>query len=648
MPVSSIASATSFDTAVTKAALKSDTTGFGSLVNLRAPGVDTDRGLDLAIAQQVTRGDRVGVLVDEGLGQPDAIRVTEQIDLVTAESLGPVERASFDSAGIVDDASAAGPAWFGRAAVGDITLGNAARGCLTGVVGQNSFSADTLVAFADGTMVPIADVQVGDQVLAYDFATGITVSRDVTATLPHMDWLLEAHFSDGSVMSVTEDHRFWSITDTDWVELQNLDTTDVLLTPDGATVTVDYLDWSTGGDAPAWDLTVAEEHNFFVAADESAVPVLVHNATRGAFCGEIVDPSQAGRLFDIESQLDDDVVVGLTSFFESGSTTQDAADSLVKVLSSASVADGVVIARNAQVSFTTTRTVLNQGSAAADVILGSARYEELVDVGFRGDLVAGVVRQLDGRPIADQRRIAANIFNSPEAAAMVELASRKPNDQLVTLLGGAAGVSPSDPLLVAEKLAELSDLQGSWDLVDDAFDTLNESFVNGLSQDTKDFIRGRRFDNRRASAFENNQVYLDTGLRNLETNRKVYVIVDSVDSGPPARIVSRKVSQIADVRASQIVRDLSEARTKYSPEGFPVADVPSRPAGLDAGVPLEGQLTLELPIQKIPTDAAGLASYNSKLATICEAAQQVVVNNVVTRIGVDVLDEAGTNLCPGN
>ena len=47
--------------------------------------------------------------------------------------------------------------------------------------------------------------------LAFDLDSGTTVSRDVTATLPHTDWPLDAHFSDGTVMSVTEDHRFWSV-----------------------------------------------------------------------------------------------------------------------------------------------------------------------------------------------------------------------------------------------------------------------------------------------------------------------------------------------------------------------------------------------------------------------------------------------------
>ena len=63
---------------------------------------------------------------------------------------------------------------------------------------------------AHGGSVPIADVQLGDRVLAYDFDTGVTVAREVTATLPHTDWLLEAHLSDGSMMSVTEDQGTWS------------------------------------------------------------------------------------------------------------------------------------------------------------------------------------------------------------------------------------------------------------------------------------------------------------------------------------------------------------------------------------------------------------------------------------------------------
>ena len=124
-----------------------------------------------------------------------------------------------------------------------------------------------------------------------DLDTGETVARDVTATLPHTDWLLEAHLSDGSTLTVTEDHRFWSVKDNGWVELQDLDPTDQLLTPDGAMVTVDWLDWNAGETAPAWDLTVEGVHNFFVAADATAEPVLVHNQdSKAAFCGVPVSP----------------------------------------------------------------------------------------------------------------------------------------------------------------------------------------------------------------------------------------------------------------------------------------------------------------------------------------------------------------------
>lgn len=46
-------------------------------------------------------------------------------------------------------------------------------------------------------------VDAGAIVLAWDLETNSAVARE---------------FSDGSVLEVTEDHRFWSITDTAWVE----------------------------------------------------------------------------------------------------------------------------------------------------------------------------------------------------------------------------------------------------------------------------------------------------------------------------------------------------------------------------------------------------------------------------------------------
>jgi len=106
-------------------------------------------------------------------------------------------------------------------------------------------------------------------------------------------------------MSVTEDHRFWSVTDDAWVELQDLDSDDQLLTPNGAMVTVDWLDWDAGVTAPAWDLTVDQEHNFFVAADGSAEPLLVHNNTPSLFCGVPVSADFATSLSRLNGVLAD-------------------------------------------------------------------------------------------------------------------------------------------------------------------------------------------------------------------------------------------------------------------------------------------------------------------------------------------------------
>ena len=103
---------------------------------------------------------------------------------------------------------------------------------------------------------------------------------------------------------MTEDHRFWSVTDDDWIELQDLDTSDVLLTPDGATVTVDFLGWDAGVTTDAYDLTVDQEHNFFVTADTTGEPVLVHNQTQGFFCGVPVDADLADDLLDLNRRLD--------------------------------------------------------------------------------------------------------------------------------------------------------------------------------------------------------------------------------------------------------------------------------------------------------------------------------------------------------
>jgi len=72
---------------------------------------------------------------------------------------------------------------------------------------------------ADGSRKRIADIAVGDRVLAWDDEAGTIVVETVTATFPHSDTLYEATLSDGSQLVVTEDHLFFDDVSNTWVEL---------------------------------------------------------------------------------------------------------------------------------------------------------------------------------------------------------------------------------------------------------------------------------------------------------------------------------------------------------------------------------------------------------------------------------------------
>ncbi len=133
---------------------------------------------------------------------------------------------------------------------------------------------------ANGTRIPISEIKEGDYVYATNPETGESGPREVIATLPHTDQLLALKTSAGEIIT-TEDHNYWNATEQQWQESQHLDPGDQLLTADGDEVTVEGLDWSTSHTAPAYDLTVAEYHSFYVGAGGESV--LVHNA----WCGPL-------------------------------------------------------------------------------------------------------------------------------------------------------------------------------------------------------------------------------------------------------------------------------------------------------------------------------------------------------------------------
>ena len=128
-----------------------------------------------------------------------------------------------------------------------------------------------------------------DVVFAHDPETGQAGPREVLATWPHMDTLVEFEVGDGTV-TTTEDHEFWKVTDDAWQETQHIDAGDLLLTADGATVEAGTLLWDTAHVAPAFDLTIDEIHTYHVTAGDESV--LVHN-NNGRGC-DPPDPDSAG------------------------------------------------------------------------------------------------------------------------------------------------------------------------------------------------------------------------------------------------------------------------------------------------------------------------------------------------------------------
>jgi hypothetical protein len=150
----------------------------------------------------------------------------------------------------------------------------------------HSFRRDTEVLMADGSRKAIADVKVGDRVVATDPVTGESAVRTVTVLHRHTDTdLAEVTVIDAdgdvSVIHTTQHHPFWNLTDQAWEDAGQLDGGDRLRSNRGQVVTVVSVRSFTGSQW-MYDLTVDDLHTYYVAAGDE--PVLVHN------CGKWMSP----------------------------------------------------------------------------------------------------------------------------------------------------------------------------------------------------------------------------------------------------------------------------------------------------------------------------------------------------------------------
>jgi hypothetical protein len=190
----------------------------------------------------------------------------------------------------------------GEAADGDSILSQLGK-CL---LGGESFSAGTRVLLATGRAVPISFLTAGDTVLASDTRTGKDQPETVTAVMVHHDtdlYNLTVKTSAGTeVIHTTSNHPFWDPYLDKFTPADHLKTGERLKTPDGQPAVV------VGGSTPAvhdgwmWDLTVQDDHDFYVEPATVLLPpragptaVLVHNCNIPWSSGSV---SRASRALD--------------------------------------------------------------------------------------------------------------------------------------------------------------------------------------------------------------------------------------------------------------------------------------------------------------------------------------------------------------
>ncbi|MEU7906414.1 putative Ig domain-containing protein [Actinoplanes sp. NPDC049118] len=161
-----------------------------------------------------------------------------------------------------------------------------------------SFEGDTRVLMADGSRRPIAEVRVGDKVIATDPETGESAAKAVTALWIHEDTVVDLAI-DGDRVTATEDHPFWNATDEEWQRVDQLDSGDRVRTADGRTIPVDGTRLATRRTAMAYNLTVADIHTYYVLAGNTSV--LVHN-TLGCGIGHGPAPKNAWDTLDYVDQ----------------------------------------------------------------------------------------------------------------------------------------------------------------------------------------------------------------------------------------------------------------------------------------------------------------------------------------------------------
>ncbi|WP_375430834.1 Hint domain-containing protein [uncultured Friedmanniella sp.] len=160
------------------------------------------------------------------------------------------------------------------------------------------FVAGTPVLLADGTTKPIEDIQIGDEVAAFNPETGENEPRRVLDAFTHHDIpTYRVILDNDQAVTTTAEHPFM-VDGQGWTPVRELRKGDQLVRPDGSTVTIHSID-ATGEVATVHNFEVDGLHNYYIQAGHHRL--LVHNANCGradfvANSDGVVVPTSRARL----------------------------------------------------------------------------------------------------------------------------------------------------------------------------------------------------------------------------------------------------------------------------------------------------------------------------------------------------------------
>ena len=150
---------------------------------------------------------------------------------------------------------------------------------------RGCFVADTLVSMPKGLSKRIADIKIGDEVLAWDFELQTTCTKLVTQCmcLPLSRGITKFVLSNDQSVVCTANHAFWVTGSKGWsaydqrsaaeegIEASLLEISDTLLALNGKQVTIEAIVDLPEERCDVYNLTVSGVHNYFAGG------VLVHN-----------------------------------------------------------------------------------------------------------------------------------------------------------------------------------------------------------------------------------------------------------------------------------------------------------------------------------------------------------------------------------